>query len=138
MMDNSKDNQNSWYIIDLSGKILGRSASEIAKILIGKNSPEYSPEKDSKNSVLAINASEIVLTGNKINSKRYYSHSGYLGNLKTIEFKELMEKSPEKIILNAVAGMLPKNRLKDHRMARLKVYAGGNHPHINVVAKEIL
>lgn len=137
-MDQAKNIQNPWYIIDLSGKVLGRSASEIAKILIGKNSPDYSPEKDSKNNVIAINASKIVLTGNKVNSKRYYKHSGYLGNLKTIEFKDLMEKSPEKVVINAVAGMLPKNLLKDGRLSRLKVYADNEHPHVNVKAKEIL
>jgi len=137
-MDSSKDVQNSWYIIDLSGKVLGRSASEIAKILIGKNSVDYSPEKDSKNCVIAINASEIVLTGNKVNSKRYYKHSGYIGNLVTIEFKDLMKKSPEKVVQYAVAGMLPKNLLKDDRLSRLKIYSGSKHPHVNVKAKEIL
>ena len=137
-MDTNKENQNSWYIINLSGKVLGRSASLIAKILIGKNSVDYSPEKDSKNAVIAINASKIVLTGNKVNSKRYYKHTGYIGNLKTVEFKDLFEKSPEKVVINSVAGMLPKNLLKDPRMSRLKVYAGAEHPHVNVKAKEIL
>jgi large subunit ribosomal protein L13 len=136
-MESENNGQNLWYIIDLKGKVLGRSASEIAKILIGKNSPDYSPEKDSKNSVIAINASKIVLTGNKENSKRYYKHTGYLGNLKTVEYKELMKKSPEKIIINAVAGMLPKNLLRDRRMARLKVYASEEHPHVNVKTKVI-
>ena len=137
-MESPTNNQNSWYIIDLSGKVLGRPASEIAKILIGKNSPDYSPENDSKNAVIAINASKIVLTGNKINSKRYYKHTGYLGNLKTVEFKEMMEKSPEKIVTVAVAGMLPKNLLRDKRISRLKVYANDEHPHVNVKAKKIL
>lgn len=137
-MNKNENTQNSWYIIDLSGKVLGRSASEIAKILIGKNSPDYSPEKDSKNCVIAINASKIILTGNKENSKRSYKHTGYLGNLKTVEFKALFEKSPEKVIINAVAGMLPKNLLRDPRMSRLKVYSNDEHPHVNVKAKEIL
>lgn len=137
-MTTNKNLHNSWYIIDLSGKVLGRSASEIAKVLIGKNSVNYSPEKDSDNSVIAINASKIVLTGNKTNSKRYYQHTGYIGNLKTVEFKEIMEKSPEKVVINSVAGMLPKNLLRDKRLSRLKVYAGSEHPHVNVKAKEIL
>ena len=137
-MDSENKSQNSWYIIDLSDKVLGRSASEIAKILIGKKSPDYSPEKDSSNSVIAINASKIILTGNKVNSKRYYQHSGYIGNLRTVEYKEVLAKSPEKIIYNAVAGMLPKNLLRDKRLSRLKVYPGSDHPHVNVKAKEIL
>jgi len=137
-MNQTKSNQNNWYIIDLSDKVLGRSASKIAKILIGKNSVSYSPEKESNNCVIAINASKIVLTGNKENSKRYYKHTGYIGNLKTVEYKEIIKSHPDKVIISAVSGMLPKNLLKKSCLSRLKVYAGSDHPHVNVKTEQIL
>jgi len=119
-------------MINLADKKLGRASSEIAKILIGKNDANFSYEKDIKNYVIAINAKQIVLTGNKAQSKRYYRHSGYIGNIKINEFKDMFSKSPEKVIVHSVAGMLPKNTLRDARIKRLKVYSGEEHPHKNV------
>lgn len=137
-MNQTNSHQKSWFIIDLSGKVLGRSASNIAKILVGKDSVDYSPEKESNNCVIAINASKIILTGNKINSKRYYKHTGFIGNMKTIEYKEVFKNNPEKVIISAVSGMLPKNSLKKSCLSRLKVYAGNEHPHVNVKTEQIL
>lgn len=121
-----------WYLIDLKDQVLGRVSTKIANILNGKNDPSYLPNLDQGGYVVAINASKIVVTGNKALSKRYYKHSGYIGNLKTTEYKDVFAESPEKVLLHSVAGMLPKNKLRDLKMSRLKVYKDENHPHINV------
>lgn len=133
----NQKNQNNWYIIDLSDKVLGRSASKIAKVLIGKNSTDYAPNKEAGNYVIAVNAANIVLTGNKENSKKYYKHTGYLGNLRTVEYKDLLKNAPEKVVISAVSGMLPKNKLKDKLLKKLKVYPNQDHPHMNIKATEL-
>ncbi len=117
-----------WYVIDLKGKIVGRIAPAIALILQGKHKPGYVPYLDSGDNVIAINAKYVVLTGRKSTSKIYTRFSGYPGGLRRISFKELLEKKPEEIIMHAVSGMLPKNKLRDKRLKRLFVYANDNYP----------
>ena len=123
------DNQNKWYIVDAEGAVLGRIASQIASRLRGKHNPQYSPHVDTGDSIIVINAEKIVLTGRKWDQKTYYRHSGYMGGLKSITAKKLLEKRPEDIIRFAVKGMLPKNRLGRQMIKKLKVYTGTDHPH---------
>ncbi len=124
-----EDVKRDWYLVDATGKTLGRLASEIAKILMGKNKPTYTPHVDGGDFVVVINAEKIFVTGKKLNQKIYYRHTGYFGHLKETTLKEMLEKKPEEVIRLAVKGMLPKNRLRDRRLKRLKVYAGAEHPH---------
>ncbi|MCD6451828.1 MAG: 50S ribosomal protein L13 [Acidobacteria bacterium] len=121
--------EKKWYLIDAEGKALGRLASTIATILMGKNKPSYTPFIDMGDYVVVINAEKVKLTGNKLNKKVYRRHSGYPGGLKEILAKDLLAKSPEKLIRLAVWGMLPKNKLRKVRIKKLKIYAGGSHPH---------
>lgn len=123
------DNQNKWYVVNAEGAVLGRLASSIAARLRGKDNPLYTPHTDMGDSVIVINADKIVLTGRKWDQKNYYRHSGYVGGLKTITAKKLLEKRPEDLIRFAVKGMLPKNRLGRQIIKKLKVYAGADHPH---------
>ena len=123
------DNTGKWYVVDAEGAILGRLASLIASRLRGKHNPLFTPHVDTGDSVIVINADKIALTGRKLEQKRYYRHSGYIGSLKTITAKKLLEKKPEDLIRFAVKGMLPKNRLGAKLFKKLKVYAGGKHPH---------
>ena len=123
------DNQNKWYIVDAEGAVLGRIASQIASRLRGKHNPQYSPHVDTGDSIIVINAEKVVLTGRKWDQKTYYRHSGYMGGLKSITAKKLLEKRPEDIIRFAVKGMLPKNRLGRQMIKKLKVYTGTDHPH---------
>lgn len=123
------DNQNKWYVVDADGQILGRLASLIAARLRGKNSPLFTPHSDMGDSIVVINADKIMLTGRKWDQKNYYRHSGYVGGLKAITAKKLLEKRPEDLIRFAVKGMLPKNRLGRQIYKKLKVYAGTDHPH---------
>jgi len=123
------DNQNKWWVVNAEGAILGRLASQIAAALRGKNNPLYTPHADLGDSVVVINAEKIVLTGRKMDQKNYYRHSGYIGGLKTITAKKLIEKRPEDVIRFAVKGMLPKNSLGRRIFKKLKVYAGDQHPH---------
>ena len=123
------DNQNKWWVVNAEGAILGRLASQVAAALRGKNNPLYTPHADLGDSVVVINAEKIVLTGRKMDQKNYYRHSGYIGGLKTITAKKLIEKRPEDVIRFAVKGMLPKNSLGRRLFKKLKVYAGGQHPH---------
>ncbi len=118
-----------WYVVDASGKTLGRLASEIAKRLRGKHKPEYTPHVDTGDYIVVINAKDVAVTGNKATDKVYYRHTGYPGGLKSINFEKLRDKAPERIIENAVKGMLPKNPLGRAMFAKLKVYAGAEHPH---------
>ncbi len=118
-----------WYVVDASGKTLGRLASEIAKRLRGKHKPEYTPHVDTGDYIVVINASKVAVTGNKASAKQYYRHTGYPGGLKSINFEKLRDKAPERIIENAVKGMLPKNPLGRAMFAKLKVYADASHPH---------
>lgn len=126
---NVKEIEKKWYLIDAENKILGRLASEIAKILRGKNKVVFSPNIDCGDNVIVINAEKIRLTGNKLDKKKYRWHSGYPGGLKVKNVKEMLEKRPEFIIFNAVKGMLPKNRLSNKLLKHLKVYKGDKHPH---------
>ena len=123
------DNQNKWRVVNAEGAILGRLASQVAAALRGKNNPLYTPHADLGDSVVVINADKIVLTGRKMDQKNYYRHSGYIGGLKTITARKLIEKRPEDVIRFAVKGMLPKNSLGRRLYKKLKVYAGDQHPH---------
>ena len=121
--------ERKWYLVDAKGKTLGRLATEVASILKGKHNPLYTPHVDSGDYVIVINASEIVLTGNKWNDKLYYRHSGYPGGLKSRTAKEVMEKFPERMVEQAVKGMLPKTKLGRQMYRKLYVYAQDRHPH---------
>ena len=118
-----------WYIVDVKDKILGRLASRIALILIGKNKPQYSPHLDCGDFVVVVNADKFRVTGKKMKDKIYYSHSFYPGGLKKITLESMLEKHPERVIYHAVSGMLPKNKLRTRRLRRLKIYTVSDHPH---------
>jgi large subunit ribosomal protein L13 len=128
-MAKREDVQRDWYIVDAENKVLGRLASELAKILRGKNRPDFTPHVDTGDYVIVINADKVTLTGNKWKDKVYYRHSGYPGGIKSITAENLRAKRPENLIRFAVKGMLPKNRLGRKLFKKLKVYAGGEHPH---------
>ena len=121
--------ERKWYLIDAKDKTLGRLASKIAVILMGKHKPQYTPHVDCGDFVVVINADKVKLTGAKWEKKIYYWHSGYLGGLKSRTAKEMLERKPEFLIYHAVKGMLPKNNLARRMIKKLKVYAGENHPH---------
>lgn len=123
------DIQRKWYVVDATDKVLGRLASEIAAVLRGKNKPIFSPNIDTGDYVIVINAEKVRLTGNKSNQKVYRHHTGFPGGLKSISYEELLEKHPERIVESAVKGMLPHNRLGRDMYRKLKVYAGPNHDH---------
>ena len=118
-----------WYLIDADGTTLGRLAVEVADILRGKNKPQYTPNVDTGDFVIVINADKIQVSGKKETDKMYRSHSGFPGGFKEISFKAMMEKAPERAIEKAVKGMLPHNTLGDEQFQKLKVYAGSEHPH---------
>ena len=118
-----------WYVVDATGKTLGRLATELASRLRGKHKPEFTPHVDTGDHIVVINAANIRVTGNKLNDKMYYRHTGYVGNLKSINLKALLEKSPEDALNFAVKGMLPKNRLGRTMMSKLRVFAGPEHTH---------
>jgi len=119
----------SWYLVDAEGIPLGKLAVELAKILKGKNKPIYSTHLDVGDHVIVVNAEKVVLTGNKLQKKIYYRHSGYPGGLKEISYEMLMRDNPELAVEKAVRGMLPKNRLGRSMLGKLHVYAGPDHPH---------
>jgi large subunit ribosomal protein L13 len=121
--------EKQWYLIDANGKVLGRLASQIARILRGKDKAIFSPHLDTGDFVIVVNAEKMRLTGNKLKGKLYYHHSGYPGGLKAITAEKLMAQRPEELIRRAVKGMLPKNRLGRKVFKKLKVYAGPDHPH---------
>lgn len=118
-----------WHLIDAKGKILGRLSSWIAKILMGKNKSDYTPHLDSGDYVVVINAAKVEVSGRKRKQKLYRRHSGYPGGFREITFEKQMERDPRKIIHKAVSGMLPDNKLKDRRLARLKIFVDENHPY---------
>jgi len=124
-----KEVTSKWHLIDAEGKILGRLASEIAGLLIGKNKPNYSTNLLSGDFVVVINSKGIRLSGNKSETKKYWRHSGYPGGLREISFEVMKEKDQQFIIKKAVKGMLPKSKLGDKLLSRLKVYGGNEHPH---------
>jgi len=121
--------KHNWYVVDASNKVLGRLATKIADRIRGKDKPTFTPHTDGGDYVVVINADKIIVTGNKLENKKYYRHSLYPGGLKTKVFKDIMEKNPEFIIENAVKGMLPKNKLGKKIFKKLKVYRGESHPH---------
>ena len=125
-----EDVNRQWWILDATGQTLGRFASRIAKILMGKNKPNYTPNVDNGDFVVVVNAEKIRVTGKKLNQKVYYHHTGYIGNLKAETLKERLEKKPEEVIVDAVWGMIPKTRLGRKMIKKLKVYRGSEHPHI--------
>lgn len=126
---NKSDVREKWYVVDANGAVLGRLASTVASRLRGKHSPLFTPHVDTGDWVIVINADKVILTGRKWDQKKYYRHSGYIGGLKEIPAKKLVEKRPEDLIRFAVKGMLPKNRLGRKLYKKLKVYAGDRHPH---------
>lgn len=123
------DFQGKWYVVDASDLILGRLATVVAARLRGKHNPLFTPHTDTGDFVIVVNAEKIRLTGKKWTQKLYHHHTGYIGGLKTASARELLEKRPEELIRRAVKGMLPKNRLGSQLYTKLKVYAGGDHPH---------
>ncbi|BCR05443.1 50S ribosomal protein L13 [Desulfuromonas versatilis] len=123
------DIKRNWFVVDLEGKVLGRAAAEIARVLRGKHKAIYTPSVDTGDFVVVVNAEKVKLTGNKMADKMYYQHSGYPGGLKSINAEKLLEKRPEDLIKKAVKGMLPKNKLGRQMFKKLKVYSGGEHPH---------
>jgi large subunit ribosomal protein L13 len=121
--------ERKWWVVDLEGKTVGRAATEIATLLRGKHKPIFTPHVDTGDFVVCINADKVVFTGNKLEQKNYYHHSGYPGGLKSITAKGLLDKDPEAVIQAAVKGMLPKNKLGRQIIKKLKVYAADTHPH---------
>jgi large subunit ribosomal protein L13 len=124
-----KEVEKKWYVIDAGDKILGRLATEIANILRGKHKSLFTPHMDAGDYVVVVNADRIILTGNKLDKKIYYRHSGYIGGLKQTTAKEMLQKKPENLIKYAVKGMLPKNSLGRRQLMKLKIYTGPDHPH---------
>ena len=118
-----------WYVVDAEGKTLGRLASEVAKVLRGKNKPEYTPHVDTGDYVIVVNAEKIHVTGKKLDQKVYYHHSGYTGGLKETSYRHLMEEKPEFAVKRAIIGMLPKGPLGRKMAKKLKVYTGTEHEH---------
>ena len=125
----SSDNPQKWVVVDAQGAVLGRLASQVAQRLRGKHNPFFTPHADTGDWVIVINAEKVILTGRKMDNKIYYRHSGYIGGLKQIAAKELLEKKPAELVRSAVKGMLPKNKLGRRLFKKLKVYAGEAHPH---------
>ena len=118
-----------WYLVDAEGKTLGRLATQIADTLRGKRKPQYTPHVDTGDFVVVINAEKIQVTGNKLDQKRYYRHSGYPGGLRSRTLRDQLERRPTEVLRAAVKGMLPKNRLARLQITKLKIYAGPEHPH---------
>ena len=128
-MANAQTVERKWYVVDADGMTLGRLASQVAAILRGKNKPIYTPHCDTGDHVIVINADKIVLTGKKLDNKKYYHHSGYAGGLKETTYRRLLETKPEFAIKHAVIGMLPKGPLGRQMASKLRVYAGPEHEH---------
>ncbi|MEN0036921.1 MAG: 50S ribosomal protein L13 [Cellvibrio sp.] len=126
-----------WFIVDAAGKTLGRLSAEIASRLRGKHKPEFTPHVDTGDYIVVINAAQVRVTGRKATDKIYYSHTGYVGGIKSISFQKLIEKAPERTIETAVKGMLPKGPLGRAMFKKLKVYAGNEHPHAAQQPKEL-
>ncbi|AFM39589.1 LSU ribosomal protein L13P [Desulfosporosinus acidiphilus SJ4] len=125
----AQDQERKWYIIDAAGIPLGRIATEAARLLRGKHKPTFTPNVDTGDHVIIINAEKLLLTGNKLNAKVYRRHSGFPGGLKEIPYKKLMKTMPERAMEHAVKGMLPHNKLGAQMYTKLKVYKGETHPH---------
>lgn len=126
---NNETVRRDWYVVDASGKTLGRLASEIARRLKGKHKPEYTPHVDTGDYIIVVNAEKIRVTGNKLKDKIYHHHTGYIGNLKSETLEKLLDRHPERVIEKAVKGMMPRNPLGRRMLKKLKVYAGSQHAH---------
>ncbi len=118
-----------WYVVDAAGQTLGRLATQIADTLRGKRKPQFTPHVDTGDFVVVVNAEKIAVTGQKLDQKIYYRHSGYPGGLKSRTLREQLDRRPEEVLRSAVRGMLPKNRLARQQITKLKIYAGPEHPH---------
>jgi large subunit ribosomal protein L13 len=118
-----------WYLVDADGQTLGRLATAIADTLRGKRKPIFTPHVDTGDFVVVVNAEKVVVTGSKLDQKRYYRHSGYPGGLRSRTLREQLERRPTEVLRTAVKGMLPKNKLARHQITKLKIYAGPDHPH---------
>lgn len=123
------DVKRKWHVIDADGLVVGRLATKVADILRGKNKAIYTPHTDTGDFVVIVNAEKVRFTGNKLEQKKYYHHTGYPGGIKMTTAKEIMKVTPEKIIISAVSGMMPKNKLARKQINKLKVYSGPEHPH---------
>ena len=121
--------ERKWYVVDAEGRTLGRLATEIARVLRGKNKPQYTPHVDVGDFVVVVNAEKVVVTGKKAEQKEYRRHSGYPGGLKTTSYERMMARRPTEVLRKAVYGMMPKSRLARQQMRKLKIYAGPEHPH---------
>ncbi len=128
-MITKEDADRRWYVVDAKDLVLGRLATRVAMVLRGKNKPTYTPNADTGDFVIVVNAEKVRLTGKKMTDKVYYRHTGYMGGLKATTPEKLLESHPERIVEYAVRGMLPKTRLGDRLFTKLKVYAGPDHPH---------
>lgn len=128
-MANPQNVERKWFVVDATDMILGRFATEVASILRGKHKPTFTPHVDCGDYVIIVNAEKIAFTGNKLEDKNYYRHSGYPGGLKTRNLKTMLEKQPEKVLESAIKGMLPKNTLGRNMYRKLFVYSGAEHPH---------
>lgn len=128
-MPKAADISRKWYVIDAEGKTLGSVAVEAAKLLRGKHKPTFVPHMDCGDHVIIINAEKVVLTGNKLNQKMYYHHTGYIGNMKKVKYSTLMRTKPEFAMTKAIKGMIPDNTLGRNALTRLRVYAGAEHAH---------
>ena len=126
-----------WYVVDAAGKTLGRLSTEIARRLRGKHKAEYTPHVDTGDYIVVVNASKVRVTGKKASSKMYYSHTGFPGGIKSINFEKLIDKAPEQIIQKSVKGMLPNGPLGRAMFKKLKIFAGAEHPHAAQQPKEL-
>ena len=124
------DIDRNWYLVDAQNKTLGRLSTEIAKRLCGKHKPIYTPHVDTGDYIVVVNASKIRVTGNKMTDKMYYKHTGYIGNLKSENLATMLEKYPERVLMKSVRGMLPKSKLGNAMIKKLRVFAGPEHTHI--------
>jgi large subunit ribosomal protein L13 len=131
------DADRGWVLVNVEDRVVGRVASAIADVLRGKNKPSFTPHVDNGDFVVAINASKLKFTGNKLEQKEYFHHTGYFGGIKSITAKKQLEKKPEQILTDAVWGMLPKNRLSRQLIKKLKVYPESEHPHGSQNPKEL-
>ena len=128
-MPKAGDITRNWYLIDAEGQTLGKVATKAADLLRGKHKPTFAPHMDCGDHVIIINCDKIVLTGKKLEQKMYYHHTGYIGNMKQVKYRTLMEKKPELVMTKAVKGMIPDTTLGRQALTRLRVYAGGEHKH---------
>ena len=125
----SSEVTHDWYVVDAAGQNLGRFTTQVARLLLGKNKPQFTPGVDTGDFVIIVNAEKIAVTGKKLDDKFYYRHSGYPGGIKQISLRDQLERFPERVIRSAVWGMLPHNRYGRKLMKKLKIYAGPDHPH---------